>query len=81
MGILIALIPTLFTIIREGVLTYVQVQGILQKYASLEPTPANIELARVELLNAAKLTHAVDDPRIRAMLEAEGIDPETLRIG
>ena len=33
-----------------------------------------------QLLDKAQIQQAVDDPRIRAILTADGVDPELLRI-
>lgn len=67
-------------LVKAGLLSYIEVKGTLAKYASLEATPANVEQARLDLLAAAKLPQAVDDPAIRKLLVDIGIDPESLRI-
>ncbi len=63
---------------RAGLLTLAQVKEILDRYP--EPTPENIAAARREILDAAGFGSAVDDARVRALLQELGVDPETLRI-
>ncbi|MBI4571796.1 MAG: hypothetical protein HY713_00730 [candidate division NC10 bacterium] len=68
-------------LVKSGLLAYAEVKGVLAKYKEKEATAENIEAARQELLAAAKIPQAVDDPQIRTLLEEIGVDPETLRIG
>jgi len=68
-------------LVKTGLLSYLEVKGVLAKYQDKAATPENVEAARQELLAAAKIPQAVDDPKIRALLEEIGVDPETLRIG
>ncbi len=53
---------------------------VTDKYGALPATAENIEAMRLELLDKAQIQQAVDDPRIREILTADGIDPESLRI-
>ena len=68
-------------LVKTGLLSYLEVKGVLAKYQDKAATPENVEAARQELLAAAKIPQAVDDPQIRKLLEEIGVDPETLRIG
>lgn len=77
---IVSLVSAIMALVRTGILSYVEVREVLKKYETLPATPENIEALRLELLASAEMTHAVDDPRIRAILEADGIDPEVLRI-
>ncbi len=81
MELALALLPIIFTIVKEGTLGFLEVKNILSKYEGKEATPQNIAAAKKELLEAARLTHAVDDPRIRQLLQDAGVDPEDLRVG
>lgn len=78
--VILSIVSAVMAIVRSGALTYVEVSAKLKEYENLPATPENIEKLRQELLTEAKMTAAVDDPRIRAILIADGIDPETLRI-
>jgi len=77
---IISLVTAGIALVKMGLLSFVEVKAVLDKYQALEATPANIEAARQELLTAAHIPQAVDDPAIRAELQKLGIDPETLRI-
>lgn len=77
---IVSLVSAIMALVRTGILSYVEVREVLKKYETLPATPENIEALRLELLASAEMTQAVDDPRIRAILEADGIDPESLRI-
>lgn len=77
---IISIVSAVLALIRTGAATYVEIQGVLKKYEALPATAANIEALRQELLDNAVLADAVDDPRIREMLVADGIDPESLRL-
>ena len=77
---IVSLISAIMALTRTGILSYIEVREVIKKYEALNATPENIEALRQELLSKAQVSQAVDDPTIRAILEADGIDPETLRI-
>jgi hypothetical protein len=77
---ILSLVSAIMALVRTGATTYIEIRAQMEKYETLPATPENIEALRQELLSSAKMTSALDDPRIRALLEADGIDPETLRI-
>lgn len=79
-ALLIGVIAAAISLVKTGLLSYVEIKATLDKYAALPATPENIEAMRLELLSKAHVTEAVDDPRIREILTADGIDPESLRI-
>jgi hypothetical protein len=77
---ILSIVSVVMAIVRSGAMTYIEVTGMMKKYEALPATLENIETMRQELLTAAKMTSALDDPRVRALLEADGIDPDSLRI-
>lgn len=79
--LVLGVVQLVMALVRSGMLGYLEVKDAFKKYETLEATPANIEALRQELLTKAAIGDAVDDPRIRALLIADGIDPEILRIG
>lgn len=77
---ILTIVQAVFALAKTGILGYLEVKSVIEKYQDKEATVENIEALRLELLSAAQVSHAVDDPRIRELLAADGIDPETLRI-
>ena len=77
---ILGIVQLVMALVKSGLIGYLEVKGAFEKYKDLEATPENIEALRNELLDAAHVGDAVDDPRIRKILLADGIDPEVLRI-
>ena len=77
---ILSIVSAVMALVKTGLLSYVEIKAVLDKYQNLPATPENIEAMRLDLLTQAQVPQAVDDPRIRAILIADGIDPESLRI-
>ncbi len=77
---IIGIVAGAMSLVRQGLLTAAEFKQVTDKYGALPATAENIEAMRLELLDKAQIQQAVDDPRIRAILAADGIDPESLRI-
>lgn len=75
------LVGVVVTIIKAGRLAKAQMDEIFAKYKDEPVTKEMIEKVRLELLDKAQISHAVDDPFIRSEIEKMGINPDELKIG
>jgi len=80
MALALALLPLVITLVQRFFLSTEAVKNILGSFADKPATSENIEAARKALLDAAKLSSPLDDVEIRQLLEADGINPDSLRI-
>jgi len=65
--------------VNKGLLSAAKVKEIFTKYPE-NPTPEDIEAVRLEILSEAFRGLARNDPRVKEILAAEGIDPDAIGI-
>ena len=76
---LIQVISAVFSLVKQGVLGFQEVQTVFDRFKGIaNPTPADVEQMRNDLLDLAKRVEPGKDPAVLAQLKADGIDPKAI---
>jgi len=73
---LVQLFSAILSLVRQGIVGFEEVQGVFNRFKGItDPTPAEVEQLRIDLLNLAKRVEPGKRPDVLAQLKKDGIDP------